>query len=252
MLFRNLCAAAVLATTSLALAQSPASTVVADSPVAAHANSMSWEYGALIQGGVGLEQRTDFSFFLVGGHLGKVLTPQLGTGALRGNLEYSIEVFPLWQSYTPKFQRISCTGAIPVTTGNPVGPDGPCSAPYTVGGTFTGVSITPIQVRYNFTHGKRFMPFAQVAGGVVWTNHKYPAVGDLDPTDPTQTGPAADTSVWNFTPQGGIGAHYFLKPNRSVDFTASGVHISSSSLGDKNPGVNVSLQLSVGYTWWKK
>jgi hypothetical protein len=95
------------------------------------------------------------------------------------------------------------------------------------------------------------MPWVQAAGGVLYTTRKYPGVGNLNVADPTQTGPAADTSVWNFTPQGGIGAHYFLSPRRSVDFSANGVHISSSSLGDKNPGVNVSLQLSVGYTWWK-
>jgi hypothetical protein len=29
------------------------------------------------------------------------------------------------------------------------------------------------------------------------------------------------------------------------------VHISSSSLGDHNPGVNASLQIQVGYTFWK-
>jgi lipid A 3-O-deacylase len=226
-------------------AQTPSATAQANSPVAEFASSTPWEYGALVQGGAGLEQRTNFSFFLIGGHLGKVLTPQLGTGRFRGNFEYAVEVFPFWQSYTPKFQRISCGPVSPIL------PLEQCSAPYTVGGTFTGVSITPIQMRWNFTHGRKFMPWIQAAGGVVWTNHKYPAVGDLNPTDPTQTGPAADTSVWNFTPQGGIGAHYFLKPKRSVDFSVNGVHISSASLGDKNPGVNVSLQVSVGYTWWK-
>jgi lipid A 3-O-deacylase len=234
-------AAMSIAASGVLTAQTTSATTQTDSPIAAVSSSRSWEYGALIQGGVGLEQRTDFSFFMVGGHLGKVLTPQLGSGSLRGNVEYSVEVFPLWQSYTPKFQRISCT-----ETSEPV-----CSAPYTVGGTYTGVSITPIQVRWNFTHGRRFMPWIQAAGGVVWTNHKYPAVGDLNPADPTQTGPAADTSVWNFTPQGGIGTHYFLKPRRSMDFSVNAVHISSASLGDKNPGVNVSLQMSVGYTWWK-
>ncbi len=218
----------------------PAISFHAMSPVE-QASKVHWEYGALVQGGVGLQQRTDFSFFMVGGHLGKVLTPQLGTGRFRGNVEYAVEVFPLWQSDTPRFPRISCTG--------PTSPT--CSAPYTVGGTYTGASITPIMVRWNFTHGRRFMPWAQAAGGVVWTNHKYPAVGDLNPADPTQTGPAADTSVWNFTPQGGIGMHYFLRPRRSVDFSLNGVHISSASLGDKNPGVNASLQMSVGYTWWK-
>jgi lipid A 3-O-deacylase len=241
---REICATVLLIpfiAGGLAIAQEP-TTAHTDSPVAEVANSKPWEYGALLQGGVGLEDRTSYSFLLVGGHLGKVLTPQLGTRLFRGNFEYSVEVFPLWQSYTPKFQRINCAVIIR---------DPACTAPYTVGGTFTGVSITPIQMRWNLTHGKRFMPWVQAAGGVVWTNHKYPAVGNLNANDPTQTGPNSDTSVWNFTPQGGIGAHYFLKPRRSVDFSANAVHISSSSLGDKNPGVNVSMQLSVGYTWWK-
>jgi hypothetical protein len=206
------------------------------------ASKSTWEYGALLQGGVGLEQRTNFSFLLAGGHLGRILTSSVGPGPLRGNLEYAVEVFPFWQSYTPKFLRISCA---------PYTHDPVCSQPYTVGGTYTGASITPIIVRWNFTRGGRLMPWVQAAGGVLWTNHKYPAVGDLNPADPTQTGPNADTSVWNFTPQGGIGAHYFLKPKRSLDFSLNGVHISSASLGDKNPGVNVSLQLSIGYTWWK-
>jgi hypothetical protein len=220
------------------------------SPAVEVANStFSWEYGALLQGGVGLEQRTNFGFLLAGGHLGRVLTSNVGPGLLRGNFEYAVEVFPFWQSYTPTFQRIKCAAY----TQDPV-----CSSPYTVGGTFTGASITPIMLRWNFVHGGRFMPWVQAAGGVLWTNHKYPAVGDLNASDPTQTGPNSDTSVWNFTPQGGIGAHYFVKPKRagdfsrrSFDFSLNGVHISSASLGDKNPGVNVSLQLSVGYTWWK-
>ncbi|XWK52478.1 acyloxyacyl hydrolase [Tunturiibacter empetritectus] len=52
-------------------------------------------------------------------------------------------------------------------------------------------------------------------------------------------------------PQGGVGLHYFLRPRRSIDFSANGVHISSASLGDRNPGVNASVQFSLGYTWWK-
>jgi lipid A 3-O-deacylase len=216
--------------------------MVQSSPVAQAAKA-NWEYGVVVQGGVGLEERTDFSFFLAGGHLGRVLTPELGTGLFKGNFEYAVEVFPLWQSYTPKFPVLKCPlGATVVTQ---------CYGPVTAGGTYRGVSITPIMLRWNLTHGKRFIPWVQAAGGVVYTTRKYPAVGDLNPLDPTQTGPAADTSVWNFTPQGGIGAHYFLKPNRSIDASVNGVHISSSSLGDKNPGVNVSLQVSVGYTWWK-
>jgi hypothetical protein len=57
--------------------------------------------------------------------------------------------------------------------------------------------------------------------------------------------------VWNFSPQFGIGTHYFLKPKRSLDFSANAVHISSASLGDKNPGINASVMFTAGYTWWK-
>lgn len=213
------------------------------SPVSAVASSTPWEYGALVQGGVGLQDRSNFSFLMLGGHAGKVLTPELGSSVLKGNFEYAVEGFPLWQSYTPTFSRILCP---PATTSA-----AQCSAPYTVGGTFTGVSVTPIIMRWNFTHGQRLMPWVQGAGGVVWTTKKYPGVGNLDPLDPTQTGFGANTSQWNFTPQGGVGVHYFVKPQRSVDLGLNVVHISSASLGDKNPGVNSSLFFSLGYSWWK-
>jgi hypothetical protein len=207
-------------------------------------DSRMWEYGAFVRGGPGLEERTNFSFLMFGGHAGRMLTPQLGTGLLKGKFEYGIEVIPFWQSYTPRFQHLVCpAGATNAAQ---------CGGPYTSGGTYTGFSITPIQLRYNFTHGARWKPWVQAAGGVLYTTRKYPGVGDLNVADATQTGPAADTSVWNFTPQGGVGVHYFTHEQRSIDFSVDAMHISSASLGDKNPGVNVSLQMSVGYTWWKK
>jgi len=212
-------------------------------PVHARANAGGWNFGALVQGGTGLQDRSDFKFLMVGGHAGKMLTSEIGGGVLRGNFEYGVEVFPLWQSYTPTFQRIKCPPGVTSAS--------QCSAPYTVGGTFTGASVTPIILRWNFTAGQRLMPWVQGAGGVVWTNHKYPAVGNTNYLDPTQTGYGANTSIWNFTPQFGLGAHYFVRSRRSVDLGLNIVHISSASVGDKNPGVNSSLQFSVGYSWWK-
>ena len=235
----------VVALSGLAWAQSPNAVVDPDlSPVHALAQKMPWEYGAFFQGGPGLEQSTDYSFLLAGVQLGKVLTPELGQGRFKGNLEYAVQLIPYWESFTPRFQHlVDCQpGATSAAQ---------CYGPVTGGGTYHGYSITPIVLRWNFTHGRRLMPWAQAAGGLLYTTRKYPGVGNLDFTDTTQTGPAADTSVWNFTPQGGVGIHYFLKPRRSMDFSVNGVHISSASLGDKNPGVNVSLQVSVGYTWWK-
>jgi hypothetical protein len=210
-----------------------------------------WEFGALVQSGFGTADRSDYKFLLAGGHGGKVLTEEAGPGPLKGNFEYAVEVFPLWQSYTPRFRKISCTA-------DPAGArqSYSCSAPYTVGGTFTGVSVTPIILRWNLTGwnrggGQRWMPWVQGAGGLVWTNHKYPAIGNTDPLDLASNGPHGETSVWNFTPQFGIGVHYFVRPRRSVDVSANAVHVSSASLGDKNPGVNASVQFAVGYSWWK-
>ncbi len=221
-----------------------AQAVATESPVQARASARSWESGVLFQGGVGLtEDRNGFQFFMAGAHLGKVLTPQIGKGVLRGNFEYAGEVFPYWQSNTPTFQRYSC-----VPTPNPTVIS--CVGPYTVGGTFHGASVTPIILRWNFTSGKKIMPFMQGAGGLLWTNHKYPAYGQ-GPVNIVNDGPGSDASVWNFTPQGGVGLHYFVKPRQSFDLGANAVHISSASLGDRNPGVNASVQFSIGYSWWK-
>ena len=205
--------------------------------------SLPLEYGVLTQGGFGVtEDRGGFKFFMVGVHAGKVLATTHGHSAFRSNFEYAVEVFPFWQSYTPKFQRALCT--------NPPGTPPACSPLYTVGGTFTGASVTPIILRWNVIGTKKFSFWGQAAGGLLWTNHKYPAFGG-PPYNSQNDGKYADASVFNFTPQGGIGVHYFLRPRRSIDFSANGVHISSASLGDRNPGVNASVQFSLGYTWWK-
>jgi lipid A 3-O-deacylase len=203
-----------------------------------------FEIGVLFQGGKGVtDNRDDFKFVMAGLHVGKVLTKDLGPGLIHGNFEYAMEAFPFWQSYTPKFQRSNCV-AIPNSSSIS------CSPLFTVGGTFTGASITPIILRWNLTRSARFTPWVQAAGGLLWTNHKYPAFGSPI-LNLGNDGPYTDASVWNFTPQGGVGVHYFFHPKRSIDFSANGVHISSASLGDKNPGVNASVQFSLGYTWWK-
>ncbi len=203
-----------------------------------------WELGGLLQSGFGVtEDRGGFKFLMVGAHLGKVLTPELGHSMFKGDFEYAGELFPFWQSYTPVFQRSNCVAIANSTSIS-------CSPLFMPGGTDTGASITPIILRWNFTSGKKWMPWAQGAGGLVWTNHKYPGFGSTI-LNLTNDGPNSETSVWNFTPQFGVGAHYFNKSRRSIDIGANAIHISSASLGDKNPGVNASVQFTAGYTWWK-
>jgi hypothetical protein len=114
------------------------------------------------------------------------------------------------------------------------------------------VSLTPVIFRWNFlTKSRRIQPWFQGAGALIYTTHEFPP-NVMSNNNPAK-GPIVDgsTSVWNFAPQGGIGVHWFLRPKRSIDLGVNAVHISSASLGDRNPGVNASLQIQAGYTFWK-
>jgi hypothetical protein len=59
------------------------------------------------------------------------------------------------------------------------------------------------------------------------------------------------TSRINFTPQVAFGESIFTKKNQSLDLALKVVHISSAGLGEYNPGVNLTLQFTLGYSWWK-
>jgi hypothetical protein len=239
LLIRKVLAAAILSSVASAFSAAfpAAAQSVATPPDTAPKavfSSLPWEYGPIVQGGVGTGNRDTFKFFSAGVHVGKVLTHPALPGILHGQFEYAGELFPLWQSYTPPphVQAVKETiHGVPETFYYPFG-----------GGTFTGITITPIILRWNFTGKGKFVPWAQGAGGLIWTNHKYP---------PDFLPPNGGTSVWNFTPQFGVGFNYFVKPRRSISFAANAVHISSASLGDHNPGVNASVQFELGYNWWK-
>ena len=206
----------------------PAESILATQP---------WEYGPFVNGGNGTGDRDTYKFFSVGAHAGKVLTSPFGPGLLRGQFEYAAEVIPFWQAYTPKYLRANCYQQ----------PGGPltCSQLFPTGGTYTGVSVTPIILRWNLRGWGHFQPWVQGAGGLIWTDHKFPPIGPYPKVN------HLGTSVFNYTPQFGIGVHYFVRPKQSISFSANAVHISNASMGDANPGVNASVQLSLGYHWWK-
>jgi lipid A 3-O-deacylase len=229
-----------MAGTMMASAQTPDAAAAsgsggADNPVAQVRKDMSWEYGPFVNGGTGLGNRDNFQFLSAGVQVGKPLTPVLRAGIFSGQFEYGVNIMPLWQAYTPAahtetvvYQGVSYFDV-------PFG-----------GGTYHGVSITPLILRWNFlTKSRRFQPWFQAAGGLIYTTHKFP------PDELVTHGLPGGTSVWNFSPQGGGGFHYFIRPKRSIDVGVNGVHISSASLGDRNPGVNASIQVQLGYTFWK-
>ena len=209
-------------------------------PVAQARKNQSWEYGPFVNYGIGVGDRSSYKFLSAGYQLGKVMTPVVKLGVLSGQFEYAGNIMPLWQAYTPAphLAQYTCiSGGLPVS----------CML-QTGGGTFRGVSLTPVILRWNFlTTSQRFQPWFQGAGGLIYTTHKFPPNFNSS----AALGLDGGTSVWNFSPQGGIGFHYFVKPKRSIDVGLNAVHISSASLGDRNPGVNASLQFQIDYTSWK-
>jgi len=199
-----------------------------------------WEYGPFIQGGKGIGDRGSYKLLSAGFRLGKVITGPFGPSFLRGQFEYAGEVMPYWQAFTPPPHEQTVNYKDPVTGLN---------FSYTAnfgGGTFTGFSITPIVLRWDFQPHGRIAPWFQAAGGLIYTTHKFP------PDVLVPHGVPGGTSVFNFSPQGGVGLQYFLSPTHSLMLSANGVHISSASLGDKNPGVNASIEFQIGYTWWSR
>jgi len=217
----------------------------AASPVAEVRNARGWEYGPFLNWGTGVGDRSDYKFFWGGAEVGKVLTPVLHAGALSGQFQFAGNIMPLWQAYTPGPHMQATTCKIG-------GQDTPCELKVG-GGTFRGASLTPVIFRWNFlTRSKRVQPWIQAAGGLIYTTHKFPP-NYLSTQTIGEEKYYVDggTSVWNFSPQGGVGIHYFTRSKRSIDIGLNAVHISSASLGDHNPGVNASLQVQVGYTFWK-
>jgi lipid A 3-O-deacylase len=155
-----------------------------------------------------------------------------GPGFLRGRGEAAIEILPFWLADYPKQVRHVYVSNEPGVLFAPFGPY-----------RSYGASVTPVLYRWNLKpilirNERPIVPWAQLGGGLLWTNHKFPILG-------------GSTSVINFTPQAALGQSIFIRNNQSLDFAAKAVHISNASLGDSNPGLNVTLQFSVGYSWWK-
>src|SRR4051812_33750562 len=144
----------------MAYAQVPKSN---DNPVAQVRDARSWEMGPIAYFGQGTGNRDQFRFFSAGFQVGKPLSPVVHAGILSGQFELAGNIQPFWQAYTPAahMQPVIFENATYLV---PLG-----------GGTFTGFSITPVILRWNFlTRSRRIQPWFQGAGGLVYTTHKYP------------------------------------------------------------------------------
>lgn len=165
-----------------------------------------WEFAPLVGGGSGLGKSSGTQFFYAGGRAGWILTGQHLPGLLRGNFEWAADALPVYLFLTP------------------------------ANGTVYGGSFKPVIWQWNFTSGKRLVPYVAAAGGIVFT---------------TQNIPPGNTSWVNFTPQLVIGTRVFRENRHAFFIEGSIAHLSSASLGAHNPGYNLSLLFTVGYSWFK-
>jgi hypothetical protein len=129
---------------------------------------------------------------------GRVLSEPRGPGVLRGRFQWSVELVPFFGQYQPDHTY--------------------------------GFGITPLLWRWNFEPYGRVAPFAELAGGGLWTGDALPA----------------ETTTSNFTAHVAYGIRYFVKPRAAVVVSYRLHHISNGNRRDRNPGVNAHvLQLGV-------
>ena len=199
-------ALAVLLLSSTLLAQTPTSQTkpapsAPSSSLPLHRGAKEW--GVFLGGGTGFGKRSNTQMLFAGGRFGYVLTPDIFKGRMRGNIEYVFDALPLFAVFQPQ--------------------------------NAFGAGFNPMILKYNFTSGKKMVPFVEAGGGVIFTNHDIPI----------------NTNSVNFTPQGGFGVHFLRKDKQAITFTGKYMHISNAGLDQRNSGVNASLQFVLGYTWFK-
>lgn len=186
--------------------QPPAQQALAlDTPATAFAKG-TWELGAFAGGGTGAGKGFNTQFLVAGGRVGRVLTGEHGPGWLRGDFEWAVDALPVYEVFAARQQNIY------------------------------GGSFSPVIWQWNFTSGKRIVPYFAAKGGVLFT---------------TRDVPPGDTSPVNFTPGAKFGIHYLTHRRQALLMEMEVVHISNASLGRHNPGYNGSFIFTIGYSWLK-
>jgi hypothetical protein len=94
-----------------------------------------------------------------------------------------------------------------------------------------GFGLSPLVWRWNFQPRGRVAPYAELAGGGLWT------------TEPVPDG----TTTANFTAHVGGGVRLFVKPHQAVVLNYWFHHISNGNRIDPNPSVN-SHVVQVGFS----
>jgi len=184
--------------------------------------------------GSGLGHSDSTQMAVAGFRFGKVLTGEHGPSWLRGNFEYAFDLMPLYMF----FQGQQSTG-LPESVYAAISTEPPGAGEQQLTGhrqAVYGGSFNPIVLKWNFTRGKRMVPFAAIEGGVICTAHNVPA---------------GNTSPVNFGSGVAYGMQFLRGEHHAISISGHVLHISNASLGTLNPSINISAHLRVGYEWWK-
>jgi len=165
-----------------------------------------WDLGLWAGGGLSVPGGTkDTHVFDAGLRLGKVLTADHGGSFLRGNFEWSADLIPIYYIWQPT----------------------PAQNAY-------AAAFNPVNLKWNFTSSHRVVPFLELGGGVLFSNHAVPL----------------NTSHVNFVTHSTLGFHFFNSERRAFTAGVRYEHISNAGLTVPNPGINT-VQFQVGMNWFK-
>jgi hypothetical protein len=130
----------------------------------------------------------------------RVLTEPRGSSFWRGRFEWAVEAVPVFGQFAPTR-------------------------------TF-GVGLTPLAWRWNFEPRARYAPYAELAGGALFTSDPVPV----------------RTTHANFTAHIGVGVRRFVRPQQAVVLGYRFHHISNGNRLERNPGVNAHVVV-VGWSY---
>ena len=115
----------------------------ANDPVAS-LRAPDWNYGVFAGGSQSFANTPSAQTLIVGARVGRVLTHELGSNALRGSLEMAFDAIPIYEFWI----------------------DG--NAQY-------AGAIDPLVAKWNFTAPKTVSPYVAAVGGIVFSPHQLPA-----------------------------------------------------------------------------
>jgi lipid A 3-O-deacylase len=165
-----------------------------------------WDFGVWAGGGFSVPGGTkDTHTMNAGVRLGKVLTDDHLGGFLRGNFEWAADLMPIYYIWQPS----------------------PAQNAY-------AAAFNPVNLKWNFTSSARAVPYIELGGGVLFSNHAVPL----------------NTSHVNFLTHATLGFQFFNNDRRAFTAGVRYEHISNAGLTVPNPGVNT-VQFQLGMNWFK-